>query len=267
MRKLTFFLEAVFSVLVAEKALCHGTTFAIEPESFNSFRYEEMRVEEAAPLSIRTGRFLSPDPEMNPEKIKYEPQQWNRYSYVVNNPLKYTDPDGKDKFMAWLLGDAFRDVSTWQALKGALSPGDMMSAVNEGRQEWAEDHQALTHGFSPVPSTKTEMAMAPIFMMLGPAGGPARTTLAEAKVLVGAWGKGAFPTLAKTIAYHFGKHGGEVGAGNVLQYMRKAYEFNRNLRGAEKTALENGAIRYVKKGYYVIKDKAGNILSYGRVAQ
>lgn len=49
--------------------------------------------------------------------------------------------------------------------------------------------------------------------------------------------------------------------------MRKAYEFNRNLRGAEKTALENGAIRYVKKGYFIIKDEAGNILSYGRVAQ
>jgi RHS repeat-associated protein len=213
------------------------------------------------------GRFLSVDPSMDIEKSMREPQQWNRYSYVVNNPLKYTDPDGKDKFMAWLLGDAFRDVSTWDALKGALSPGPMLNAVNEGRQEWAEDHQAATRGFSPVPTTKTDIAMMPVFMMLGPGGGAARTTLAEAKTLVGAWGKGTFSTLAKTIGFHFEKHGAEVGAKSTLQYLRKAYEFNRNLRGAEKVALENGATRYVKNGYYIIKDEAGRILSYGRATQ
>jgi hypothetical protein len=53
----------------------------------------------------------------------------------------------------------------------------------------------------------------------------------------------------------------------MLQYLRKAYEFNRNLRGAEKFALENGAARYVKNGYYIIKDEAGRTLSYGRVTQ
>ena len=55
MRRLTFFLAAVFSVLFAEKALCHATAFSIESESFKSFTHEEMRVTEAAPLSIRTG--------------------------------------------------------------------------------------------------------------------------------------------------------------------------------------------------------------------
>lgn len=29
--------------------------------------------------------------------------------------------------------------------------------------------------------------------------------------------------------------------------------------------LDDGARRYVKNGYYLIKDKAGKILSYGRV--
>ena len=24
------------------------------------------------------------------------PQNWNRYNYVLNNPLKYTGPDGRD---------------------------------------------------------------------------------------------------------------------------------------------------------------------------
>lgn len=41
------------------------------------------------------GRFLSVDPEMNIKEALHEPQLWNRYSYVTNNPLKFTDPDGR----------------------------------------------------------------------------------------------------------------------------------------------------------------------------
>jgi RHS repeat-associated protein len=35
-------------------------------------------------------RFISPDPIMDP----YNPQNLNRYSYVLNNPYRYTDPTG-----------------------------------------------------------------------------------------------------------------------------------------------------------------------------
>jgi len=43
------------------------------------------------------GRFLSVDPAMDTEKNLPEPQRWNRYAYVTNNPLKYDDPDGREK--------------------------------------------------------------------------------------------------------------------------------------------------------------------------
>lgn len=39
------------------------------------------------------GRFTSPDPLLSSGTI-YDPQSWNRYSYTLNNPLKYTDPFG-----------------------------------------------------------------------------------------------------------------------------------------------------------------------------
>ena len=40
----------------------------------------------------RLGRFLSPDPYVQAPDFS---QSYNRYSYVWNNPLKYTDPDGE----------------------------------------------------------------------------------------------------------------------------------------------------------------------------
>jgi RHS repeat-associated protein len=43
----------------------------------------------------RWGRFLSVDPYLDIEKTMYNPQMWNRYAYVMNNPLRYTDPTGK----------------------------------------------------------------------------------------------------------------------------------------------------------------------------
>ncbi|HSP14398.1 MAG TPA: RHS repeat-associated core domain-containing protein [Thermoanaerobaculia bacterium] len=42
------------------------------------------------------GRFLSVDPAMDIKKALAEPQRWNRYAYVMNNPLRYTDPTGKN---------------------------------------------------------------------------------------------------------------------------------------------------------------------------
>src|SRR3989339_891388 len=43
------------------------------------------------------GRFTSVDPAIFTinKQLLYNPQYWNAYSYTVNNPLKYVDPNGK----------------------------------------------------------------------------------------------------------------------------------------------------------------------------
>ncbi len=46
------------------------------------------------------GMFLSPDPVLQSPN---DPLNYNRYSYCVNNPLKYTDPDG-ELFFTWFVG-------------------------------------------------------------------------------------------------------------------------------------------------------------------
>jgi RHS repeat-associated protein len=45
-------------------------------------------------FSSPTGRFTSPDPD-GAGSLEQDPQSWNMYAYARNNPLKYTDPDGR----------------------------------------------------------------------------------------------------------------------------------------------------------------------------
>lgn len=73
------------------------------------------------------GRFISPDPIVQSPS---NPQTLNRYSYVLNNPLKYIDPSGfivefeNEEFILELL-----ESGVW------WSPG---SLIDEMIQEWAD---------------------------------------------------------------------------------------------------------------------------------
>lgn len=46
--------------------------------------------------SSSMGRFMSPDPIIQNELRMINPQRWNKYAYVINNPLILTDPTGMD---------------------------------------------------------------------------------------------------------------------------------------------------------------------------
>lgn len=55
----------------------------------------------------------------------------------------------------------------------------------------------------------------------------------------------------------------QVGAKNVWQFLRKAQSFN--TRGARRTGLADGGVRYTRKdGTYIIKDVNGKIVSFGK---
>jgi RHS repeat-associated protein len=47
-------------------------------------------------MSSAQGRFTSVDPISGTVLHLLNPQRWNMYAYAVNNPLAYTDPDGRD---------------------------------------------------------------------------------------------------------------------------------------------------------------------------
>ena len=80
------------------------------------------------------------------------------------------------------------------------------------------------------------------------------------------WGKGTFDSVEKSLEHHYKKHEAEVGARDINHYVQKADGFRQNLKGAKKSYLKRGtpeAIRYTKKGKYIIIGPDGKILSYG----
>ena len=92
--------------------------------------------------------------------------------------------------------------------------------------------------------------------------------LIKDNVNVDSWNKGSFNCIQDSLAQHFEKHGMEVGANNVEQYLRKAEHFKINLRGASKNYVKgavDGVIRYSKNGKYIDLAPNGTIVSFGSI--
>lgn len=77
-----------------------------------------------------TCRMLSPD---NYVQSPYNSQNYNRYTYVLNNPLKYTDPSGEFLFAitAFIIKGGVDLLSNnWQGWNGSGRPALMAGAMN-----------------------------------------------------------------------------------------------------------------------------------------
>ncbi len=74
------------------------------------------------------GRFLSPDPYVQLPDFS---QNFNRYSYALNNPLKYTDPDGEFFWIAVGIGALFGSY-----IGGAAAEGWQMNPL---KWDWDGD--------------------------------------------------------------------------------------------------------------------------------
>jgi hypothetical protein len=91
-------------------------------------------------------------------------------------------------------------------------------------------------------------------------------SVGAAALETGKWGKGSFGTAADSLAYHFEKHGANVGAETMEQYLRKAEGFATNLKRARSYPVEGateGVRRYVKNGKFIDITPNGTIVSFG----
>lgn len=94
--------------LIGEPALFAGRGFTAH-EHLEDFNLINMNGRLYDPV---VGRFLSPDPIVQAPDFT---QGFNRYSYALNNPLKYTDPSGYtwwSSFWNWV-GEGFDNLGDW----------------------------------------------------------------------------------------------------------------------------------------------------------
>jgi RHS repeat-associated protein len=73
-------------------------------------------------------RFLSVDPALSVKLATANPQAWNRYSYVANNPINRIDPTGLDWFHVgdtweWHKRHKYKNPQGYQYLMVATSTG------------------------------------------------------------------------------------------------------------------------------------------------
>lgn len=91
------------------------------------------------------GRFIQPDsiiPEVG------NPQAWNRYSYVNNNPVNFNDPSGR-----MLIDDDKTSCQNKKCLQEEYYYGkeeqDKFDTLIEKERKWREEHQGESNGLMP----------------------------------------------------------------------------------------------------------------------
>ena len=231
--------------------------------------------------SSAMGRFMSPDWAAKEEPVPYanmdDPQSLNLYAYVQNNPLNTVDPQGHQ---------GCKDTpELCRAVRDAVSAGH---SIQEG---WAKRLDDIGNDLSKgVKSAKKGLDAFNSVLGFGKtncagggscddalmkAAGAVATAVAsdgeseepEAASLMERWAARSFPSGEASAADHFLEHGAEVGAKDLLQYLRKADAFASRLQNSQVIDRlgQDGTIKYIKGGKYIIKTIEGKIVSFGLV--
>jgi RHS repeat-associated protein len=81
------------------------------------------------------GRFMSPDPILQNDLRLLNPQRWNKYAYVINNPLILTDPTGLDAVYV-----------NFSGMAGGFGHSGVMSVHSDGSATFSyKDGQGQIH--------------------------------------------------------------------------------------------------------------------------
>ena len=126
---------------------------------------------EARYFSSTQGRFTRPDPVLSSAQVT-NPQSWNRYTYTLNNPLRFIDPSGMWNWSQGLGGDLTDDQLRARQREiqddDSLTPEEKEAEINNidailtARQQFRDalDLAKRIVGFSDLPPSEQSAAMA-----------------------------------------------------------------------------------------------------------
>ena len=80
------------------------------------------------------GRFTTADPYVNLDAALVDPQEWNRYGYVLNNPLRLVDPSGL--FVCW--SESWQEGSTFHS-RTECDDSDDRAFERQSRLNWLQN--------------------------------------------------------------------------------------------------------------------------------
>ena len=115
--------------------------------------------------SSTMGHFLSPDPKIMTARHLTNPQKWNKYAYVIDDPLMRLNPDGMDDYVVFRTVTSGTDTAAWAAAeksitsqkdsKGRLNTfhiveGDAANGIGRIEKHWAlPTHTSFLSGTQP----------------------------------------------------------------------------------------------------------------------
>jgi RHS repeat-associated protein len=132
------------------------------------------------------GRFIQPDTIVPDQR---NPQSLNRYAYVLNNPLKYTDPSGHtacygtNQFISQATGDGGISQANCWALQAAMVGASVINQVNQDMQTIFFPGQGTTFEDRLEASARIgalSVGTAAVAIAAAPIAGQALTAVAEA---------------------------------------------------------------------------------------
>ncbi len=187
------------------------------------------------------GRFLSVDSELDLKKAARAPQMWNRYAYVTNNPMRYTDPDGRDMHASDYLG------AVWEATK---------QTIDDLAYDVAEPGLTVMSGF--INDDPKEVAKGSgILFVEGATGGLASANVSRLTM--------GFTSRANLLA-HFEKHGAEMGFRMAEAYGAAGSKFasTAGREGVQSVVTKTGE-KYIYNAStkeFAVVNKGGKVITY-----